>query len=513
MVVIGGLGIELDDEEHPPPSSESSTISAGVHALRLATMQWYTLPSLSTPRFAAAVCTLLDGRIFVAGGITTKGENILANPEVFVEEGRSMRGQPDYEAGGFEWRGRNSQRGDKSNVVELFNPIDGSWSNLPPLPNPRAGAKACVDAKGGRILVIGGSTDFRDFSRDVEVFDLATNAWLTTSTDQAPPQMNGARTEFALTRIPDKGILVVGGTNRYLWPNSPLTAEFYDFSNIAAGWKTLPPPPVSEYAEPGTVETCEQIGCECTLFEDNRYVVIQGGMSISPEYTVPVGRGNETDSEDDDEDMDMDDSPRKSEMDCWWESTADDSSDGYGDGGYDKRLDREFGMHVYDLKLGRWIDEKHSKRFENMERARTGRGVWNARGDTLLVVGGNYQFYSTTRNHQYPSHGTSQEVFVVDGPKGKRLSLPWSRYMRRSVTAAGIANIDNLYLLAQKHGWEDLRLGANVELRGMKSESYNGRRGEIVRDMEGGATGRWGVRLEGERKSISIKAECLRVLS
>lgn len=209
MVIIGGLEIELDNEDVKYPA----TISPGVHAFSLAKMQWCTLPSIPTPRFSAAVCNLSDGQIFVAGGIFELGNNAVANPSVFVEFGSSMIAQPAREAGTRMWRGRNAQRGTKSDAVEMFDAISGEWRSLPPLPRPRAGARACVDASGGRILVVGGSTDQREFSRDVEVFDLATNTWLTPTSSRISP-MNQARTEFAMTRIPEKGILVVGGTIR-----------------------------------------------------------------------------------------------------------------------------------------------------------------------------------------------------------------------------------------------------------------------------------------------------------
>jgi hypothetical protein len=203
-------------------------------------MEWYTLPSMPTPRFTAGICTTLDGRIIVAGGIVQLDpDNGVANPACYVEEGLRMRGQPDREAGDtYKWRGRHSQRGTSTDAVELFDPVSATWQSLPCLPQPRAGARACVDEERQRLLVIGGSTADVSFTRDVEVFALRTNQWIPNEDGRVVKPMVKCRTEFGLTLCPGKGIFAVGGTNRYLWPNSPVTREICAFGTRE--WSMLP---------------------------------------------------------------------------------------------------------------------------------------------------------------------------------------------------------------------------------------------------------------------------------
>jgi len=222
MVIVGGLHIDLDTDDEPLECD----ISNSVRAFRPGTMQWYTLPPLNVARFCAAACSLPDGRIFVAGGVIGfDDDNAMANQGVFVEEGRSMRGQPEYERGGYgSWKGRNASRGTLAETVEMFDPQQARWSVLDQkLPRgsitgerTRAGARACLDESGSNILLIGGTVEevTHPFSREVDVFDLETNRWVQREVAAFPP-MNQARSEFVLARVPGKGIFVAGGTNRY----------------------------------------------------------------------------------------------------------------------------------------------------------------------------------------------------------------------------------------------------------------------------------------------------------
>jgi hypothetical protein len=116
----------------------------------------------------------------VAGGIVQLDpDNGVANSACFVEEGSYLRGRSDREAGDtYKWRERNSQRGTSTDAVELFDPVNATWQSLPCLPQPRAGARACVDEALQLLFVIGGSTPDVSFTRDVEIFDLRTNQWI-----------------------------------------------------------------------------------------------------------------------------------------------------------------------------------------------------------------------------------------------------------------------------------------------------------------------------------------------
>jgi len=526
LVVLGGLDIELDDEERR--YSNPAVISSSVHALRFSCMKWYTLPSMPTPRFSCAVCTLPDGRIVVAGGISTINgyhSDPVANPSCFVQGGNSMMGQPMDEAGNPNtWRGRNSQRGGDvglSNVVEVFHPSLGSWSKLPPLPIPRAGAKGCYvynENGGDLLLILGGNVGCcnhqnnnkdRNFTRDVEVFSFKFNKWLNNVNESFFPHMIHSRSDFALTEIAGLGIFVVGGTNKYLWPNKPLTAEFFRYDKIC--WEEVPEPPKCRHG-PDRVSKPEQIGCESVSLQQQIrcfpcHVIVQGGMRVDPDHygKIPAGSGQDSDSE----------------VDVWFEAENSSSeedepyNDAWGDddNNYNARLTRSSDFDVFDLENQRWlIDEEHDQFFQFFGPMRAGTILFNPFGNTLIVAGGNYE-YSFATNQEYPQHGSTDDIFVIDGPKGKRIQLYWPRHqLRRQVTAAGTAKLTNIKVLVSKHGWQDLRIQSEVELHDMKTQSYNGKKGIITKDIGGGANGRWGVLLEGIKNPISVRAKCLRVL-
>ena len=87
VVLAGGLEVDLD-------SSPEVQLCDSVHGLSPATMTWYSLPRLAIARAEAATCSLADGGLFVAGGISKLNDNALANPGHFVDQDMSMRGQP-----------------------------------------------------------------------------------------------------------------------------------------------------------------------------------------------------------------------------------------------------------------------------------------------------------------------------------------------------------------------------------------------------------------------------------
>ncbi len=106
------------------------------------TLSWRVRAPMPTARAHAAAAEL-DGRIIVAGGDLQDGYQYL---------------QPVA-------------------TVESYDPATDTWSTLPPLPQPRTGAKAVVF--GGRLLVGGAPFQTTGGSPSIDVYDPAANAWTT----------------------------------------------------------------------------------------------------------------------------------------------------------------------------------------------------------------------------------------------------------------------------------------------------------------------------------------------
>jgi hypothetical protein len=123
--------------------------------------------SMASVREGHAMVELFDGRIAVFGGRDSGG----------VEVG----------------------------VVELYDPLAGTWSLGPTLSTPRFSASATL-LLDGRVLVAGGAVGTAGAAVAVtELFDPTTN------TLTAGPALPGPRFGHSATRLPDGDVLVVGG--------------------------------------------------------------------------------------------------------------------------------------------------------------------------------------------------------------------------------------------------------------------------------------------------------------
>ncbi len=326
LVIAGGLRVETQDREIEilgdvkvlRQSRLNSTLFTHRLGRKVKDAAWYNLPKMPTPRFAAAVCTLPVGDIFVVGGINKLGlqhnmhdgyltkVNAFANPAVYAESCR-LDNRPDYEMGdhdgfqgtGVRYEGRYTQQGEPCNIVEMFSVNDNQWHLLPPLPMKIAGAQ--LEFQNNKLYLIGGSCKVKKgednrsfaFSEIVLVYDMDVNIW------KIGPSMNECRTEFGSVSTED-GILVVGGTNRYLYPNRALTAEYLSFHTMK--WTLIDPPKGREMEERKdsdgkiTEEAWERvlhperIQCRCTFVDpsncnNKRYVAIVSGMALDNSNT------------------------------------------------------------------------------------------------------------------------------------------------------------------------------------------------------------------------------------
>ena len=149
-------------------SPADSQVSAAAEALKLAprkpqpAAEWRPLPDAPTARLMAA-STVLDGKIYIAGGMLGHAETL--------------------------------------DTFESFDPKTGEWQTLPPLPVPLHHAAAA--AYRGEIVVLGGASDtVADASN--KVFAFRDGKW------EELPSLQFARAAPSAAVVDDK-LVVVGG--------------------------------------------------------------------------------------------------------------------------------------------------------------------------------------------------------------------------------------------------------------------------------------------------------------
>jgi hypothetical protein len=422
------------------------------------------------------------------------------------------------------------------------------------------------------IFVIGGSTEEKatvrnmstgtscvelcevPFSRAVHTFDIRTNSWSTSSKKkyaeedyydsesgsgydsagggpgfdggsetEIMPGMHAGRSEFGLVQTP-VGVLVVGGTNRYLYPNRPLSAEFLRFSTMR--WECLEDLEAeNEYDGWRQHVHFERIGCSATSVNDGRFAVVCGGMHLEP-FADPSQRAyfaRMGEDDDDDDDFEYD------------SQSSGDEGPGEGGGEYgllyrapdDRRrplrLQRVHEVATIDLQPAlkgdtpRWTTEfwANPNCRGSFSRGVTGTNCFGL-GGCVLHFGGDMEFYG--ENGMYPSHGTfggsiERHILRESGKICKGTPTYRGRnkkqMMPNSVACAAMARFPQGCLKLGVEAWplaRSLRKGQAVVLHGLRAAQYNGQRGVIEGWRSNGQ--RWAVTfLEGEKKKeLAIRA-------
>jgi endoglucanase len=130
---------------------------------------WSPLPSMATPRYAAAAATLSDGRVLVAGGQDGSGSATAS--------------------------------------AEIYNPTTNAWSAAAPMGSARVYA-AAAPLPGDRVLVAGGDVGGAT-SASTEIYDGATDTW------SAAAPMAFARDGAVAAALPDGTVWVDGGSTSW----------------------------------------------------------------------------------------------------------------------------------------------------------------------------------------------------------------------------------------------------------------------------------------------------------
>jgi N-acetylneuraminic acid mutarotase len=121
------------------------------------------------------------------------------------------------------------------NIVQCFNPNNGTWSQVQPLNSPRFSAAAA--AAGGKIYIFGGMDDQANILTSVEEYDPATNKWTVLNEPMPTPRYNLAAVTGSNGRI-----YVVGG----MYQCSAVDAV-EEFDPATKLWQVMTPMPTARY--------------------------------------------------------------------------------------------------------------------------------------------------------------------------------------------------------------------------------------------------------------------------
>jgi serpin B len=245
---------------------------------------WSGAGSLNAPRDGFVAVALLDGRVLVAGGVTsaepaegafgsysstklydpqagTWSSTGLLNVARYAPAGTLLHDGTVLVAGGT-YIDSSTQRDLAS--AEIYDPGFGTWSRTGDLAAARTGAQA-VTLADGRVLVVGGrGPDSGELPvATAEIYDPATAAW------SSAGSLELRREDFGLVALPDGGALVVGGFAGGDSPSATTSSERFDPRSLT--WSSAGAMGVAA-ANPTAV-----------LLGDGR-VLVAGGMS-GPDFT------------------------------------------------------------------------------------------------------------------------------------------------------------------------------------------------------------------------------------
>lgn len=153
---------------------------------------WTPAGALATPRYDQVAARLADGRVLVAGGLTS-----WVDPNGFV-------------------------RTSVLASAELYSPATGTWAAAGTMASPRYYATATT-LTDGRILVAGGSNGYASGELNTtEIYNPATGKWAAGAT------MAYNRFQDLAVRLADGRVLVAGQRNVATQGDAAPTAEIYD---------------------------------------------------------------------------------------------------------------------------------------------------------------------------------------------------------------------------------------------------------------------------------------------
>ena len=186
---------------------------------------------LQTPREDAVAATLPDGKVLIAGGYNASGT--LQSAELFnptsdtftalpasgnteLQTARGLAVAATLPDGRVLIAGGGDSSGDDFQSAELFNPTSDTFTALPAsgdteLQTARAGAVAAT-LPDGQVLIAGGGDSSGDAFQSAELFDPASDTFSALPAS-GTTELQTARAEAVAAPLPDGQVLITGGFN------------------------------------------------------------------------------------------------------------------------------------------------------------------------------------------------------------------------------------------------------------------------------------------------------------
>jgi len=172
-----------------------------------ATSSWSTAASLPTATAGLAAAADAQGNIYAIGGeILSPSPSAVGNVEVYNPVNNSWSAAASLPTPRFGLAAAVDARGNiyaiggtasstvpssPVSTVEVYNPITNTWNAAPNMPTARSGLSAAVDAQGN-IYAIGGQDANRNDLSTVEMYNPSTSTWSTAASLPARPGLAAA---------------------------------------------------------------------------------------------------------------------------------------------------------------------------------------------------------------------------------------------------------------------------------------------------------------------------------
>jgi hypothetical protein len=240
--------------------------------------------NLNVARFDHTATLLLDGRVLVAGGYGTAippSNGALDSSEIYdpLQQTWTVTLQPlttgrgDHTAtllasgkvlvaGGVDSHGQDALYG------ELYDPSAGStgtWTETVKLVNPRSYHTATL-LKDGRVLLVGGVNANSNVLNSAEIYDPMANTWTATGSLATP------RYSHTATLLSDGKVLVVGGFDG---TSALASAEIFD--PTSGTWTTT----TSTLASARFLHTATLLANTACITAQNCQVLVAGGLNAN----------------------------------------------------------------------------------------------------------------------------------------------------------------------------------------------------------------------------------------
>jgi uncharacterized repeat protein (TIGR02543 family) len=206
-----------------------------------ATGTWTSIAAMKSARFGHTATLLSDGKVLVAGGVSSSG--IIGAAEVYDPVAKTWTATGAMKAARFGHTATLLRDGTvlvtggtsggytslaPLNTAELYDPASGTWTSAAAMTGTRFGHTAVLLPDSGKVLVVGGLASFTlaglTAASTAELYDPGTSNWSSAGT------LVTGRFIHTTSLLPNGQVLAAGGagSNNQLAISPMASAELYD---------------------------------------------------------------------------------------------------------------------------------------------------------------------------------------------------------------------------------------------------------------------------------------------